>query len=75
MKLPIKHEYFQQIKNGTKKYEFRDSHITFVDEDTKEELRKDIDLVSLASRDYVIKRFKYPEHLFTDDILIRFSLK
>ena len=42
MKLPIKDKYFQRIKSGEKKLEWRDAHITFVNERTKETLRKDV---------------------------------
>ena len=43
MKLPIKKKYFDEIKIGIKKVEYRDAHITFVCEETGEELRKDIE--------------------------------
>lgn len=42
MKLPIKKEYFDQIKAGEKKVEYRDAHITFVCEETGETLKKKI---------------------------------
>jgi len=35
MKLPIKKEYFDQIKSGKKYIEFRSAHITFVDSNNK----------------------------------------
>jgi ASC-1-like (ASCH) protein len=40
MKLPIKKEYFDQIKSGKKKFEYRENHITFVCEETGETLVK-----------------------------------
>ncbi len=42
MKLLIKKKYFDQIKRNDKTIEYRDAHITFVCEETKEELRKDV---------------------------------
>lgn len=47
MKLPIKKKYFDMIKKGTKIIEFRDAHITFVCEETGEELRKNVRGASL----------------------------
>ena len=43
MKLPIKKEYFDLIKNNEKTAEYRDAHITFICEESGEELRKDIE--------------------------------
>lgn len=40
--MPIKDKYFQQIKNGSKIYERRSAHITFVNEKTGEELKREI---------------------------------
>lgn len=42
MKLPIKKKYADQIKNGSKKFEYRDAHITFMVEETGEEIRVDV---------------------------------
>ena len=42
MKLPINHDYFEQIKSGKKDREFQDAHITFIDEETGEQLKKKI---------------------------------
>lgn len=42
MKLPIKKKYFDEIKIGIKIVEYRDAHITFVCEETGEEIRKNI---------------------------------
>lgn len=49
MKLPIKKVYFDQIKEGKKKYEYRDAHITFVCEETGETLRKEVISVYLQT--------------------------
>jgi len=42
MKLPIKENYFNEIKIGLKNFEFRDAHITFVCEKTGEEMRVNV---------------------------------
>ena len=73
MKLPIKKEYFDAIKDGSKIYEFRDAHITFVCESTGRAMKKNIvniDLIDKAKIPDV-----YPPELFDDDILIKFQLE
>lgn len=42
MKLPIKKKWFDEIRRGVKRYEFRDAHITFVCEETGEMLRREV---------------------------------
>ena len=51
MKLPIKKKYFNQIKSGEKNIEFRDAHITFVCEETKEEYRLNVENVAIVKND------------------------
>lgn len=46
MKLTIKKKNFDDIQSGKKHLEWRDSHITFVCEETGETLRKNIISVS-----------------------------
>lgn len=41
MKIPVKHEFFEKIKKG-KTLEIREAHLTFTDEKTGEQLRKDV---------------------------------
>ena len=48
MKLPIKKEWLKKIKNGEKKVEYRDAHITFVCEETGEEITKSVLEVGLV---------------------------
>ena len=74
MKLPIRHEYFKRIKDNVKRIEFRDAHITFVDEKTNEQLRKNVVNV------WVTKKHKLPfplneSPLFTDEHIIAFELE
>ena len=73
MKLPIKKEYFDAIKDGSKIYEFRDAHITFICESTGRELRKNVINVDLINKTEIPD--KYPPELFDDDILIVFQLE
>ena len=73
MKLPIKKEYFDAIKDGSEIYEFRDAHITFVCESTGRAMRKKV--VSIGLIDKTQMRHVYPPELFDDDVLIKFQLE
>ena len=70
MKLPIKKKYFKKLKNGSKKFELRDAHITFVCEETGEELR--VEVVD-ACVDF---KANFPGHddVLEDDRIIVFDL-
>ncbi len=74
MKLPIKQKYLDEIKSGKKQFEYRDSHITYVSEETGEEL-----LVEVIDVERVIKEYLFigvdAKDLFDDDILIRYHIK
>jgi len=72
MKLPIKKEYFDAIKNGSKKFEYRDAHITFVCEETGRTMRKEVVDVSMVLVETVPDMF--PHVLFDDERVIRFAL-
>ena len=74
MKLPIKHKYFQQIKSGAKKFEFRDAHITFVDETTKETLTKKVWGLSLQKRIDILRDFPDTIDVLSDDEIIVFNI-
>ena len=73
MKLPIKHEYFEKIKAGVKEIDFRDAHITFIDEDTGEKLRKNVIGVWLTDK-HKLPMSLDTSSLFTDDKIIAFEL-
>ena len=73
MKLPIKKEYFDAIKDGSKIYEFRDAHITFVCESTGRALRKNVVSIDLIDKTKIPDR--YPPELFSDNVLIKFQLE
>ncbi len=74
MKLPINDRFFKQIKAGKKDWEYRDAHITFVNEKTGEHLRKDIKAVNLISK-HMVTFDSEEEKCFDTEELIRFSLK
>jgi ASC-1-like (ASCH) protein len=69
MKLSIKKKYFDEIKAGKKKIDFRDAHITFVCEETGEKLIKNVKscAVILRPNDF------YPDVL-SDNKIIAFEL-
>lgn len=62
MKLPIRKQYFNDIKNDKKEIEYRDAHITFVCEETGNKITKRILQVD------IIKRKMLPYHLYTSDM-------
>ena len=72
MKLPIKKKYFDLIKSGKKEFEYRDAHITFICEETGEQLRKEIEDVSIDAIFSV--PYEYLECL-EDEWIIRYKLK
>lgn len=73
MKLPIKKEYFDAIKDGSKIYEFRDAHITFVCESTGRAMRKKVVNIDLIDKTEIPDA--HPPELFDDDVLIKFQLE
>jgi hypothetical protein len=70
MKLQIKKKYFDKIKSGVKKMDFRDAHITFICEETGEQLVRNIKSCAVIHRP---KNF-YPDVL-SDDKMIAFELE
>ena len=74
MKLPIKKIFFDQIKDGSKDWEYRDAHITFVCEETGEHIRKNIVSASFIDKGNV-NLTSNEEKCFDDDRLIRFALE
>lgn len=74
MKLIIKKKYFDKIKTGDKNWDYRDSHITFVCEETGEELRKEVNRVCLMKKNHVLTYADIESSLFEDDILIAFEI-
>ena len=72
MKLQINHEYFEQIKTGNKLIEYRDAHITFIDEETKEQIQIHVQDCFVTKSKGLNPNIK---QLFTDDKVIGFILK
>lgn len=73
MKLPIKKEYFEQIREGKKIMEWRDAHITFVCEETGEELYRWISGVMLVPVEGIAKELQ-ESGCFDDEMLVGFKL-
>jgi len=66
MKLPIKKIYFDMIKSGAKKREFRDAHITFINEETGETLVKVVKSCKVLRRPSNL----YPDVLSDKDMIV-----
>ena len=70
MKLAIKKEYFDKIKEGKKDIEYRDAHITFVCEETGEKLRREVTGAIVVERSP-----EWYDDVLEDDLMICFELK
>ncbi len=73
MKLPIKKKYFELIKLGKKNIEFRDAHITFVCEETGEQLKKYVVHTEVIETDKSFEKY-YEEGVLEDNKVILFHL-
>jgi len=74
MKLPIKKKYFDLIKSGKKKVEYRDAHFTLICEETKEQLRVNViavDLMNIGDTPSEIRKSK----VIKDQTVICFWIK
>ena len=74
MKLPIKQKYLDEIKAGKKSVEFRDAHITFVSEETNEELITDVIAVNISSQ-LSAPREAIRDGCISDEWVIAFVIK
>ena len=74
MKLPVTPENFEQLKSGQRTVEYRDAHITFVNEATGETITKIVDSVGLTQTSKITEVLANRNHLFTDDVVISFHL-
>jgi len=74
MKLLALKKYFDKIKAGEKKIDYRDAHITFVCEETGEELKKDIKSARIINKSKLPDELKKTK-LFDDENIIAFELK
>lgn len=73
MKLPIKKEYFDKIKNGEKIIEYRDAHITFVCIETGETLRRDVRACGVDGKRIIPEEIR-DSPMFEDDRTIWFEI-
>lgn len=74
MRLPIRHKYFQDIKNGKKLVEIRDAHLTLIDITTEEILRVDVSSVSMIQKKNLSIE-QQASGMFSDDKQMVFTLK
>jgi hypothetical protein len=75
MKLPVKQKYFKQLKSGKKLVDYRDAHITFVNEgETGGKIIRKVIGVSLMSRSMLPDDLRNSV-LFGDDTVICFELE
>lgn len=80
MKLWISDKYFKRIQNKEKNIDWRDAHITFINEDTKEEMKIDVEAVVLADKkddkSFILNSVDAEDFkFFDDDKLMGFALK
>ena len=73
MKLPITNKYFNQIKTGTKVLEYREAHITFINEKTKEELTVPVLKAKVVGRWDMPREYK-KEKFLKEKFVIEFQL-
>ncbi len=73
MRLYIKDEYFEAIRNGKKKIDYREAHITFANEKTKELLKVEITAVNFMCRSQLPKELKNKPFL-KEDFIVSFEL-
>lgn len=74
MKLPIKKQHFDLIKSGYKTFEYRDAHITFICEETGEELKMKVVNVEVVRTDSIFTCMANPD-LFDDKCVMCFELE
>jgi len=75
MKLKIKKKFFDKIKSKEKEWEFRDAHITFVCEETGEELKKKVTYCTVNKKEDIIRQFPETEEVLEDEDTIAFLLE
>ena len=73
MKLKTKSKYFKQIRSGKKLVDYRDAHITFINEETGQKCVRDVVGVRLITRDNLPSEL-YDSVLFDDNKIIAFEL-
>lgn len=74
MKLPTKQKYFRQIQSGKKLVDYRDAHITFINEETGEKYLRKVIRVKLIPHGGLPDDLQN-SGLFGDDMIIAFELE
>jgi len=74
MKLKAKPKYYNQIKTGEKLIDYRDAHITFINEETGLKCIRDVIGVRLIKRKDLPEELRNNIVLFTDETFIAFEL-
>jgi hypothetical protein len=74
MKLVTLKKYFDKIRSGEKKIDYRDAHLTFVCEETGETIKKDVKSVNIIKKSALPNELK-KTNLFDDENIIAFELK
>jgi hypothetical protein len=74
MKLKTKDKYFRQIKSGKKLVDYRDAHITFINESTGSKYIRKVVGVKLVPRSKLPLDLR-DSVLFGDDLILAFELE
>jgi len=74
MKLKAKPVYFNAIRSGKKLVDYRDAHITFVNEETGQKCIRDIIGVKMVKRSDLPEDLRDDMMLFSDDSIVAFTL-
>lgn len=74
MKLKAKPKYFNAIKSGKKLIDYRDAHITFINEETGQKTIRDVIGVKLIKKQDLPKDLQDNQILFSDETFIAFTL-
>lgn len=74
MKVLINNEHFEEIKAGKRTVDYRDAHLTLVNEDTQEQLVKKVTETSIIPFDCMPRNLQ-KSGLFEDTTIIKFILE
>ena len=74
MKLITLKKYFDKIKAGEKKIDYRDAHLTFVCEETGETIKKNVISVKIVDKAELPDELK-ESSIFDDEKVIAFELE
>ena len=74
MKLITLKKYFDKIKAGEKKIDYRDAHLTFVCEETGETIKKNVISVKIVDKVELPDELK-ESSIFDDEKVIAFELE